>query len=157
MASGFGRHIRRMREAAGLSLRDVARGVGVSHVYLGEVERGRRGPILRSRWRALTEAIPGLTMADLQRLAVEEAMAQDSEEHAPLLAEIRELRARLRLARSDAEIEERGRVSAWFRVQAKHGGWVGLVRKDLSKEFLELATAIESGAHLPGWPRVGGR
>src|SRR5262249_22072906 len=48
------------------SLRDVASVVGVSFVYLGEVERGVRGPIARERWPKLIEAIPELTIRDLE-------------------------------------------------------------------------------------------
>lgn len=69
-SKGFGRLLRARRVAAGLSLRDVADKVGVSHVYLGEVERGVRKTMNAERWPALTEAIPGLTKEDLERAAM---------------------------------------------------------------------------------------
>ena len=51
--SPFGNYIRRMRVASGRSLREVADAIGISHVYLGEVERGVRGPLMESHWDAL--------------------------------------------------------------------------------------------------------
>lgn len=152
MSTPFGAHIRRLRLAARLSLRDVAKATGMSHVYIGEVERGRRGPFIRERWPLLTGAIPGLTLEDLQRLAVEEAFASDRDEDGTLLAEIRRLRGQLRLTHGEAEMAERGRVVAWFRDQSARGGWIGLGRRDLAKEFHDLGIAIDSGVHLPGWP-----
>ncbi|TCC60309.1 XRE family transcriptional regulator [Kribbella pittospori] len=40
--SGFGRELRQCRQAAGLSLRQLAARVGYDHSYLSQVERGRR-------------------------------------------------------------------------------------------------------------------
>jgi transcriptional regulator with XRE-family HTH domain len=40
--SAFGRYLRGKRQRARLSLRAVAEKLGVTHVYLGEVERGVR-------------------------------------------------------------------------------------------------------------------
>ena len=68
-STAFGRCVRRYRVAAGLSLRRVADELGVSHVYLGEVERGVRGPMKKERWKELTEAIPGLTLTELASAA----------------------------------------------------------------------------------------
>ena len=65
----FGAYLRRQRVAAGRSLRDVAATLGVSHVYLGEVERGVRGPLRPEHWDALRKAIPGVTRAELERHA----------------------------------------------------------------------------------------
>lgn len=67
--SSFGAYLRRMRVAAGKSLREVAEAVGISHVYLGEVERGARGPLKPEHWDALVRAIPGITRAELRREA----------------------------------------------------------------------------------------
>ena len=67
--SSFGAYLRRMRVAAGKSLREVAEAVGISHVYLGEVERGARGPLKPEHWDALIRAIPGVTRAELRREA----------------------------------------------------------------------------------------
>lgn len=68
-ATSFGRYIRRRRVEAGLSLRAVADRLGISHVYLGEVERGVRPPFVRERWDALVSAIPGVSIVDLERHA----------------------------------------------------------------------------------------
>jgi transcriptional regulator with XRE-family HTH domain len=65
----FGTFLRDRRIAAGLSLREVARGMGITAVYLGEVERGVRGPFVRDRWVDLARLIPGVTMGDLERRA----------------------------------------------------------------------------------------
>jgi hypothetical protein len=65
----FGTYLRRMRVASGRSLRDVASALGISHVYLGEVERGVRGPLREEHWAALIKAIPALTRAELERNA----------------------------------------------------------------------------------------
>ncbi|MDQ3221865.1 MAG: helix-turn-helix transcriptional regulator [Gemmatimonadota bacterium] len=51
---------------ANLSLRDVADRVGVSHVFLGEVERGIRTRVAEERWPALSEAIPGVSLEELR-------------------------------------------------------------------------------------------
>jgi transcriptional regulator with XRE-family HTH domain len=67
--SSFGAYLRRMRVAAGKSLREVAEAVGISHVYLGEVERGVRGPLKPEHWDALIRAIPGITRVELRREA----------------------------------------------------------------------------------------
>ncbi|MDW8248088.1 MAG: helix-turn-helix domain-containing protein [Myxococcales bacterium] len=65
----FGMFIRNQRIAAGLSLREVARGMGITAVYLGEVERGVRGPFVRERWMDLVRLIPGVTLDALERQA----------------------------------------------------------------------------------------
>jgi transcriptional regulator with XRE-family HTH domain len=65
----FGIFIRDRRIAAGLSLREVARGMGITAVYLGEVERGVRGPFVRDRWVDLARLVPGVTLAELERQA----------------------------------------------------------------------------------------
>lgn len=67
--SPFGKYLRRKRVELKFSLRRVADQIGVSHVYLGEVERGVRGPIKRERWASICEALPGVTEADLERVA----------------------------------------------------------------------------------------
>jgi transcriptional regulator with XRE-family HTH domain len=68
-ATPFGAYLRAQRVAAGLSLRQVADALGVSHVYLGEVERGVRGPIAKERWPQLLQAIPSLSQVELERRA----------------------------------------------------------------------------------------
>lgn len=68
--SVFGRMLRGQRVKAGLSLRDVADKVGISHVYLGEVERGQRGPLPEKHWAAVCAAIPGLMEKELRESAL---------------------------------------------------------------------------------------
>ena len=67
--SHFGSYLRRARVASGLSLREVAAALNISHVYLGEVERGVRGPLRPEHWDALLKAIPELTRDGLERHA----------------------------------------------------------------------------------------
>ena len=71
--SPFGKYIRDKRREAHLSLRAVAEQVGFSHVYLGEVERGRRRSIPEEHWKALASAIPGVTVAGLRAAAADSA------------------------------------------------------------------------------------
>ena len=65
----FGAYVRRMRVQDGRSLREVAHAIGISHVYLGEVERGVRGPLLSDHWPGLLKAIPSLERGELERQA----------------------------------------------------------------------------------------
>ncbi|MCB9761506.1 MAG: helix-turn-helix domain-containing protein [Alphaproteobacteria bacterium] len=67
--SPFGLYLRARRLAAGLSLRRVAEAIGVSHVFLGEVERGRVRVLPSRHWDALIAAVPGVDRAELARLA----------------------------------------------------------------------------------------
>lgn len=41
-----GAHLRRLRQHAGLTLKQVAEGAAISVAYLSDVERGRRGPLM---------------------------------------------------------------------------------------------------------------
>lgn len=66
-----GKYLRKHRVAAGLSLRNVADAVGISHVFLSEVERGVRPIMPRHHWPSLSAAIPGVTLESLARLAIE--------------------------------------------------------------------------------------
>src|SRR5215831_9813875 len=68
-SSQFGTYLRRARVASGLSLREVAGALKISHVYLGEVERGVRGPLRQEHWGALLKAITALTWGELERHA----------------------------------------------------------------------------------------
>jgi len=65
----FGRYIRRVRVEAGVSLRAAARAIGVSAVYLGEVERGVRPPLKKERWDALVKIVPTLDRDTMNRLS----------------------------------------------------------------------------------------
>jgi len=67
--STFGQFIRNKRIAAHLSLRAVAEALGVSHVFLGEVERGVRPLLPTERWPRLMQAIPDIQISDLERHA----------------------------------------------------------------------------------------
>src|SRR5579883_884013 len=67
MSATFGQYLRAQRIKSGKSLRKVADEIGVSHVFLGEVERGERAPLKRERWPQLVAAIPGVTIVDLER------------------------------------------------------------------------------------------
>jgi transcriptional regulator with XRE-family HTH domain len=68
--SSFGRYVRGKRVEAHLSLREVADTLGVTHVYLGEVERGQRGPFPEKHWDALCKIIPALNKQELQHHAL---------------------------------------------------------------------------------------
>lgn len=68
--SAFGRYLRDKREREKMSLRKVAARLEVSHVYLGEVERGVRGPLPEKYWNQLVQIIPGLTIKHLRRMAI---------------------------------------------------------------------------------------
>ena len=79
----FGRYIRTQRLKAGLSLRNVADAIGISHVYLAEVERGVRAPFKSERWPAVIKAIPGVTQLGLERNAATTRPIQIDLEDAP--------------------------------------------------------------------------
>lgn len=64
----FGRYIRQMRAAAGVSLRSAAKVLGVSAVYVGEVERGVRPPLKEEHWSRLIQAVPSIEFETLKRL-----------------------------------------------------------------------------------------
>ena len=69
--NSFGKFLRLERVKAGLSLRKTAQELGVSHVYLGEVERGVRAPLARDRWPRLMAVIPAISADQLARLDAE--------------------------------------------------------------------------------------
>lgn len=94
MSKTFGEYLRAKRTDAGLSLRDLAKRLGVSHVFLGEVERGVKGGIARDRWNDLIKALPGVTIEELAQhavgdalrklgLSLEDAMAATNKKKAP--------------------------------------------------------------------------
>lgn len=76
MPSTFGEYLKRKRVAAGLSVREVAQYIGVSHVTLGEVERGARSGLKRERWDKLAEVIHGFSAAEVERLMATERPLQ---------------------------------------------------------------------------------
>lgn len=65
----FGTYLRDARERAGLSLREMAKRVGVSHVFWGEVERGLRG-LPKERWALVMQLLPDLEEERLLELDV---------------------------------------------------------------------------------------
>jgi transcriptional regulator with XRE-family HTH domain len=67
--SPFGAYLREVRAASGKSLREVADALGISHVYLGEVERGRRRTLPKKYWESLVEVVPAFSRAELESLA----------------------------------------------------------------------------------------
>lgn len=79
----YGKYLQTERIKARLSLRRVAEALGVSHVYLSEVERGVRAPLKRDRWPALIDAIPSVTMAGLEAAAALSRPVQLSLAEAP--------------------------------------------------------------------------
>ena len=87
--TAFGRYLKTKRAAAGISLRRLADALDISHVYIGEVERGVRPPLKPEWWPKLAKAIPGVTEGDLARHAAESRPVQLNLEEAP--PEYREL------------------------------------------------------------------
>ena len=68
VSMNFGRCLRSARLKAGVSLRDLAAALGLSHVFVGEVERGLRG-LARKHWPRLLETLPGLDPQRLEHMA----------------------------------------------------------------------------------------
>ena len=68
--SPFGVYLRQKRAASGKSLREVAEALSITHVYLGEVERGRRRVLPVKYWKRLVRTIPEMSVDEL-RLAAE--------------------------------------------------------------------------------------
>lgn len=67
----FGKYIRKCRNEMGISLRTAASTIGVSSVYLWEVEVGKSAPMMIRRWDNLIEAVPILSRMELKRLYME--------------------------------------------------------------------------------------
>ena len=66
--AGVGERVRRLREAKGLSLRDLARAAGVSAPMLSQVERGETSPTLQ----VATKIASGLELTLSQLLRLDE-------------------------------------------------------------------------------------
>jgi transcriptional regulator with XRE-family HTH domain len=79
----FGQYIRQRRVEAELSLRFVADQLGISHVYLGEVERGVRPPLKKEHWAKLIATIPDIIEQELERKAAKSRPVQLNLEDAP--------------------------------------------------------------------------
>jgi transcriptional regulator with XRE-family HTH domain len=71
--SPFGQYLKKKRNEAEMSLRAVAEALDVSHVYLGEIERGRRRILPEKHWADLIKAVPGITKRELEKHATESA------------------------------------------------------------------------------------
>ena len=67
----FGRYLREQRVDAKISLRSAASKLGVSAVYLGEVERGVRPPLKEKHWDKLLKVVPTLSREKLEKFAVD--------------------------------------------------------------------------------------
>ena len=63
----FGEYVRAGRLRAGMTLREASKLIGISHVFLGEVETGRRGSFARDRWERVAEVL-GLDVSEMTRL-----------------------------------------------------------------------------------------
>jgi transcriptional regulator with XRE-family HTH domain len=54
---------------SGKTLREVAEALSITHVYLGEVERGRRRLLPQKYWARLVKLVPSATLAGLREAA----------------------------------------------------------------------------------------
>ncbi|MBK7977860.1 MAG: helix-turn-helix domain-containing protein [Deltaproteobacteria bacterium] len=85
----FGRLLRAERKRARFSQAELGKLVGLSHAYLGEVERGARGPFPARYWPALVKALPSLTLAEIERAAAQsQPLAIDLSRTTPEQAEL---------------------------------------------------------------------
>src|SRR5690554_241361 len=64
--SSFGRYLRNRRHGAGLSLRDLATHLEVSHVFLSKVERGQKS-LPEKYWQPIVGLIPSITYSELRK------------------------------------------------------------------------------------------
>lgn len=67
----FGAYIRRFREQANKSMRAMADAVGVSTVYISDIERGRRNPPQGEKLSKMADFLD-IDIKDLQELAAKE-------------------------------------------------------------------------------------
>jgi len=65
----FGDYLRAHRKSSGQPLSKVAKRLKLSVTYVSEVEVGTRAPLRPEYWPALVEAIPSLTIAELENHA----------------------------------------------------------------------------------------
>jgi transcriptional regulator with XRE-family HTH domain len=66
--SAFGVELRRLRKERGMSLRALGQAIGVSHVFVGEVERGSYGPMTWARIESVARVL-GVDSEPLHNLA----------------------------------------------------------------------------------------
>lgn len=108
----FGKYIRRSRIDAGVSLRAAARAMGVSAVYLGEVERGVRPPLKKKWWDDLIKAVPTLDKAMMDRLSADSRPLQlDLRDVPPKYQDLGMALAR-RIERQNISVRDFERLSA---------------------------------------------
>lgn len=69
--SGFGATVRKLRENAKISLRDLANAVGVSAVYLSDIERGRRNPPQDDKLKKIADFLH-INPQELEELAIKD-------------------------------------------------------------------------------------
>lgn len=105
--TAFGDRVRALRTAAGKAQREVARALGVSHVYVCQVEKGMRPPFLPPKLEKFAELV-GADITELSALAVEERTVYR--------------RADLTRAADAARANERNAVTKWL----EHLGYTGL-------------------------------
>lgn len=63
----FGTFLRQRRAKEGVSLNKLAKAIGISPVYLSEIERGARGPLDRKHWPSLLASLPKVTEHELEQ------------------------------------------------------------------------------------------
>ena len=82
MKTHLGRYLRACRNEEGLSLRSLADQVGLSDVFLSQVERGKKR-LDRSHWQVIAEAIDCLQVDEMEtRAELDETMEIDIEDDA---------------------------------------------------------------------------
>lgn len=67
----FGEHVRRLREQASKSMRAMADAVGVSVVYISDIERGRRNPPQGEKLARMAQCLE-VDVNDLEEIAAKE-------------------------------------------------------------------------------------
>lgn len=80
----YGRLIRAKRIEIGASLRDIADHMGISHVFLADVETGRTASFRQERESALLEVLPNLTSEELANACNRDLVARFGRRNAVL-------------------------------------------------------------------------
>lgn len=109
MAKLFGALVRERRVQAGKSLRTVADAMGVTHVYLAQVERGERRTMPREHWLKLIEALGNVTFTELEDAAArsETYLLDPSEQEEPVQDLVVELARRIGMNSLDRQLAKR--------------------------------------------------
>ncbi|MEI9968611.1 MAG: helix-turn-helix transcriptional regulator [Terracidiphilus sp.] len=101
----FGELIRTSRRRLNKSLQDVANAIGVSAVYVSEVERGKRPPFTAERLPALSRVLE-LDLAELKAAAWATRRMIDWD---PASASVKQIQALVELARgglSESQLDQ---------------------------------------------------